>query len=172
MGGLLANLIFAEAAHRVAAAPQVEITSVIILEGDCPAMPAIAVGLDRDALVAPEEIDGPAADANVDLRVGKAAASAEVEEIALEVAAGPVGGDLAQGETEHLRLPRGSPDQMRRDRPRKVGNGARGGRHPDPLMTGDVRGDDRSAAVQADPSPPLPASLAGNRDVDRPRDRT
>jgi len=51
---------------------------------------AVAIGLDHQTPISPEEVDEVGANANVDLRLGQVMAPAEPQEGTLEVAAGPV----------------------------------------------------------------------------------
>jgi hypothetical protein len=65
---------------------------VVVVEGDGAAVIGPVVGLDDDALAAPKEVDGPAAELDVDLgrRDAVAVRSDKREEEGLEVRAGAV----------------------------------------------------------------------------------
>jgi hypothetical protein len=65
---------------------------------------AVAVGLDHDALLSPEEIDAERSDLRIDLRGGNAVALAEAEEATLELAAGVIRGLVLDGESQDRRL--------------------------------------------------------------------
>lgn len=58
---------------------------MVVLEGDQAMVVLVAVGFDHEAPGAPEEVDGEAADANVDLGCWQAVAADEGTEVALEV---------------------------------------------------------------------------------------
>jgi hypothetical protein len=45
-----------------------EVAGPVVLEGDATPVVGVMIGLDHEPLAAPEEVDGPATDANVDLR--------------------------------------------------------------------------------------------------------
>ncbi len=98
---------------------------MVNLEGDPAAVVVVEVGLDRDPLLAPEEIDGPAPHLDVDLRGGKFVAAAQMQEVPLEVAARPVGFDLPpQRQLLELRLANCPPPLPTGDRSLQVGDGS------------------------------------------------
>src|SRR5262245_19325294 len=65
--GLFAELVFGEAVELEAVAAEVEVSGVVVLEGDGAVVVEVAVGFGDEAGVAPEEINRPATDADVDL---------------------------------------------------------------------------------------------------------
>src|SRR3954447_4053525 len=145
---------------------------MIVLEGDGTAMPAIAVGLDDEALLPPEEVDGPAPDPDVHLGMRQRVSAAEQQKVLLDVAAGSVRYHLAQRKADHFRLPRGSPDQARREDLGEVGNRAGRRCHRNATMPGDEAtyrpspGLERGAAVCANAASATSSGVPGNRDVD------
>jgi hypothetical protein len=64
---------------------QVEVTVVVVLESDRAAVVGPGVDLDDEVAVAPEEVNLPATELDVRFGWGQAMASAEREEVFLEV---------------------------------------------------------------------------------------
>jgi hypothetical protein len=83
--GFAFDLLVREAQDGVAELPEVEIASVIVLEGDRAAVVEERVGFHHHALLAPEEVDLEAAELDVGLGGRQLVAADECEEIFLEV---------------------------------------------------------------------------------------
>jgi hypothetical protein len=64
---LLTDLLFAEPENLKSSRPQVEIPPPVVAKGLAASVVAIAIGLDREAPVAPEKVDQIVAGTNVDL---------------------------------------------------------------------------------------------------------
>src|SRR3954447_16399326 len=96
----------------------------------------------------------------------------EQQKLLLNVAAGSVRDELAQRKAGHLRLPRGSPNQARREDLGEVGNRAGRRCHRNATVPGDEAtcrpspGLERGAAVYANSASATSPTVAGNRDVD------
>lgn len=104
-GWVVADLGFGVAADTVTETTKVKVALMVVLEGDAAAVGGPAVGLDCNPLGAPEEVDGPAADTDVDLGPRQTVAATEREEVPLEVAAGAVApGATVERITGELRL--------------------------------------------------------------------
>jgi hypothetical protein len=58
---------------------------MVVLEGDRAAVVGPEVGFDHEALIAPEEVDGPATELDIDLGGREAVVGEEGEEEGLEV---------------------------------------------------------------------------------------
>lgn len=83
----LFELAFAEAENREPGGAQVEVAGVVVLEGDRAPVVGEAVDFHHETLRAPEEVDFPVAELDVDLGWRQAVTAAEIEEVGLEVAA-------------------------------------------------------------------------------------
>jgi hypothetical protein len=79
------ELEIGEAQDGVASEAEVEVAGVVVLEGDRAAVVEPEVGLDDNAIVAPEEVGGPTAELDVYLRAREGVAMDEGEEERLEV---------------------------------------------------------------------------------------
>jgi hypothetical protein len=88
---------------------------VVVLEGDRAAVVGEEVGLDDDALRAPEEVDRPAAEPDVDLRAREVVAVDDGEKEGLEIGAGVVGLGPFEAVALELGLAGGSADQAGRE---------------------------------------------------------
>jgi hypothetical protein len=89
---LVCDLPIAESLDLVAQQSQLGVADAVVDEGLAAVVRVVAVGLDDDALRAPEEVDREGLDSDVDLGASEVVATAEPEEVALEVASGVVGG--------------------------------------------------------------------------------
>ncbi len=99
------DLPFGESDDVEAPASQPQIPSSIILKGLPASVVEVGIGLHREPLSPPEEVDEVGADANVDLRRRQAMAPAEPEKCVLEVAASAVPGIFfADRQSEDVRL--------------------------------------------------------------------
>jgi hypothetical protein len=79
----LVNLLFAEAQDLESARPQVEIAATIVPESLAAPVVSIAIGLEREPALSPQEIDEVGTDANVDLGQGQTGTAAEPQKISL-----------------------------------------------------------------------------------------
>jgi hypothetical protein len=94
----------------VAACAKIEVPPVVVLERLRPAVIAIAVGLNDDPLLAPEEVDCLWADPDVDLRRRDVVALTETQEQVLQLAPRPLSGVPGlDPQPLDLRLPSRSP---------------------------------------------------------------
>ena len=153
-----------EPAHAVAEGVEVELTVVIVLERLPSAVRSVTVGLDDEPLLGPEEVHGVRADRDVHLRFGQVVAATEAQEGALELGAGAVGRDVAEGEAKELGLADGTALDFGRGDPLEVGERSGRRRHSDAVADGRGVGVQRGGAVQADAG--AAADGAADEDVD------
>src|SRR3954449_8968565 len=93
---------------------EVEVAGVVVLEGDRAAVVGPGVDLDHEPVGAPEEVDFPAAELDVDLGRRQAVAAVESEEGGLEVTAGAIALDAVETQPFVLGLANGATDEVRR----------------------------------------------------------
>jgi hypothetical protein len=190
---LLFELLVGEAKDRVARSVEVELARVVVLEGDRASVVGPEVGLDYDALSAPEEVNLPAPELDVDLGWREAVAVDEGEEKGLEVGAGAVGCDAVEAVALVLGLADRAAEEVRWEErgAAEVFDGARDGGDGDVVAVGaqepssspsfliQVGGRGRrlfgrlqgGAAVKVDAALPLAARGARDGDVDGAVDR-
>ncbi len=102
----LVNLLVAQSLHFKTERAQLEIPSPVIAKCLLPAVILVAISFDHEAEIAPNEIRLVFADLDVDFRPGQTESPADRQEVALEVAAGAVVGNvLAERQTENVCLP-------------------------------------------------------------------
>ena len=136
---------------------------MVVLEGDAAVVVLVAVGFDREAVGAPEEVDGVGADGRVDLGGRQAVATDEGAEVPLELAASAVALQArVEAEAAMLRLADRLADELGVER--AVGaeveeRAVRGGER-DAGAVAEVAGRERGA-VDADPGAATPAVGAG-----------
>ena len=153
-----------EANELEAAATELETAGAIVLECLAASVPLPAVGLDGQPLLAEEEIDREGPNADVDLRRRQAVAATKGEEDPLELAAGPIGADVIERETEELRLTYGLADEMWRFGAAQVLDGAPRLRGGDAVLGGDCCGGEGAGPMDCDAGVSRPAPER-NRDV-------
>ena len=167
---LVANLAVGEAQDAVAQALKARVTFAIGLEGGAVAVVPEAVGLRDQLVVAPKEIDLVCADAGIHLWLGKAVATAEVEEEPLELAACELILALEVSRVDEAQIQR-TADRPSKDR---LGNGAMevterprrlGDR--DAVAAGRNSGNEGVGSVDRYAVAPLMATVSGHRDMDR-----
>ena len=93
-----------EAADAVAARVKLEVAGVIVLEGLSPPVCGIPVGLDDQAVLTPQEIDGVPTDAYIHFGSSKPVPATKRHDGALEFATRMVAFDLAEVQTQELGL--------------------------------------------------------------------
>src|SRR4051794_30249213 len=92
---------------------EVKLAVVVVLEGDGAAVVGPGVDLDHEPLLAPEEVDFPTAELDVDLWRRQVVATVESEEGGLEVAAGVIALDAVKAQPFVLGLANGATDEVR-----------------------------------------------------------
>jgi hypothetical protein len=120
----------------------------------------VAVRLDHQLLAAPEEVDEVAADPNVDLGARQRVASAELQEVALQIAAGAVPLLGAKRKPADLGLASRATQFTLWEDATEVGDGA--GRRGDgnAVTEGDVGSSQRAGAVNRYPPSLLSSARA------------
>jgi hypothetical protein len=168
----LGDLLFAEPDHLEALGSEVEIASPIVLKGLAAAVVAVAVGFDDLPLLTPEEVDEMAVDADVHLRKGQPVATADPEEVALEVAPCAIAlNPEAKRQAKNLCLPGRSPQLPVRDGTAKVRDGTARLRDWDAAAIRGVTHQEGRTAMDPD-SFALPSIAGGGQsNVDRPVER-
>jgi hypothetical protein len=156
-----------EPAQPDAEHPKRQLALAIVLEGLAATVRSVAIGLDRQPLVPPQEVDGEPADAHVHLGLREPVAAAQPQEGTLELGAGVVGGGISKVESPEL----GFADRLAKGRGRdgafQVRDRPRRGRHRDAAANGRVARGQRGA-VDAQATPFASATAGGrDRNVDR-----
>jgi hypothetical protein len=150
----------------------VGVPGTVLLESGAVAVVAIAVGLDDQAAVAPEEVDLVRADECVYFWLGKAVATAEGKEEPLELTAGELVLDLEVVRRDQAQVER-APDGAAIDRLRKaavkIAERSGGLRQRDAVAAGHKIGNEGVGSVNPDPSAFLPAAVTRDGDLDWPR---
>ncbi len=113
----ITDLVAGEAAQTVPVRVQLEFSGTVVLERLSAAVSRVAVGLDDEALLAPEEVDGEAADAHVHFGRRELVTVADAEKAALELTAGVVRWHVSEIEPEELGLARGAANDGSRGDP-------------------------------------------------------
>src|SRR5262245_28234556 len=107
---LVIDLCFAEAEDLKSPLPQLEISRVIVRECLPATVISIAVGFHDDPPLAPQEVGLVRPHLDVDLRGGQSVPPADLQEVALQVAAGPIARRLAQRQPQRPRLSNRAPN--------------------------------------------------------------
>src|SRR5918992_4256814 len=152
----------------VAGQLQLDVTASVRLEGKAPAVIPIAVDLDDQTQVAPEEVDEEGPDPYVDLWRRQAVAAAKGEEVVFELATGATAFvPLVERETQDRGLPQCTASQRRLRRPPQVGDRAGWGGYGDALAPRHRRAREAHGAV--DPESPAwpPSAPRVDGDVNR-----
>jgi len=103
---LLVQLQFGESQYVEAAAHQLQVSGVIILERHFASVIAVTVGFDHEPLPSPEEVDQVRTDANIDLWRRQPATATQPQEVCLQITAGSNPGvPLIDRQPQHVRLP-------------------------------------------------------------------
>lgn len=166
------DLRFTEAEHLEAPRAQVQVACSVVLERLTPTVVAIAIRLNDETSIAPEEIDQMWADAHVDLWRRQPVDLAKPQEISLQVAASAIAAKPeADRKPEYRRLTDRAPQHLGGNHAAQIVNGPSGrgdrdsqaSRHRAPMK--------RGATMQPDAVLPLPSSPTGNGDVDQPLSR-
>lgn len=162
-GGLVAKLPAGEASHRISAAPQVEVASVVVLEGNGSPVIAVAIGLNDDALAWPQKVNRPASDANVHLGQRDAVAPTKLQKIPLQVTARSVEGHaIVKPQSRCLRLANRPPELPSGHDAAKIVNGSGGRRDRDPQPPGSLRSSKRPRPVKLYARSPSRPSAGGS----------
>lgn len=173
---LLLDLPFGKPQDLEATPPQLQIPGAIVLKCSLAAVEEVAVGLDYELPLPPEEVDQARTDANVDLGPRKTMPSTKSQEQFLQVATGAVLGVLvAHRQAEDVGLTgrtaqlasRWGTGKTRGDSPLEIRDRPRGGREGDPIAEDDVRGFEGARTMNPNAGASCPARISGNDHVTR-----
>jgi hypothetical protein len=160
------DLAVGEADDVVAQGAEVQVSVMVVLKGLRATVVAVAIGLDDDALLAPEEVDDARSNPHIDLRRRQPMALAEAQEEMLQLAPRLLAGAL--GSNSQPACPRLSYRAAKfggRDDPPKVGNGLGRRRYGNAQPPGHGCCRQRGAAMEEDSGSLPSAGFRPNRHV-------
>jgi hypothetical protein len=163
LGGFLRDLAPGEANDLMAEDRKPRIPRAVLLERGPSAMRNPAVDLDDEPFRTPQEVDLKPIDLDVDLRPGKAMATAEAEHRLLQIRARSVGfKPVIDRQPEELGLAKSRREfGWGKERP-KVRQRTRGRGHRNPMVAGAVTGNESGGTVENDAGAiPHPTGLRG-----------